>query len=462
MSAGAETTPRAFVVRFRDLHRWAVGSVVETAWRWPAADIKPLSDALSRKMVPVDRDPSSPSTLPLLTLHFDGEMEPRDVNAGDHFKGRLFHADPGDVVYSKIDVRNGAIGIIPENFGRMCVSSEYPVYSVDPKIAEARYIKLLFRTDAFRRKINSMISGASGRKRVQPTDLQTVKVPLPRLSIQREIVAAWESAQRAAADTAGKIEQLERDIESRFLADLGLKASIRATMPKMFAVSWKELARWGVQPNQRAVTSVDISTGKYTVVDGRDCLAEVKHGCSASPSPLPTSLEVLKISAVTRGSFDPDERKYAFDVPRYRREFGLRADDVLMCRTNGTLALVGMSALVERDMSNLIYPDKVIRVRCRSNILASYFWKLVQMSFARSQIEAAARTAVGNHAIGSDDIWDLRFPLPPLPIQRQIVERVTARRNEIARLKADAKARADAARADVEAMILGLKKVRAS
>jgi restriction endonuclease S subunit len=53
-------------------------------------------------------------------------------------------------------------------------------------------------------------------------------------------------------------------------------------------------------------------------------------------------------------------------------------------------------------------------------------------------------------------------PLPPLPIQRQIVERVTTRRNEIARLKADAKARADAAKAYVEAMILGTKKVGAS
>ena len=110
--------------------------------------------------------------IPLVTLRFNGEMVPRPRNAGASFKGRLFHADPGDVVYSKIDVRNGAIGIVPDELGRVCVSSEYPVYAVDPAVAEAHYVKLLFRTDAFRRKINSMISGASGRKRVQPSDLE--------------------------------------------------------------------------------------------------------------------------------------------------------------------------------------------------------------------------------------------------------------------------------------------------
>jgi type I restriction enzyme S subunit len=434
-------------------------SYIETGWRWPADTIRPLSTALSRKSADVDREKTPADAIRLVTLHFDGEMELRNESAGESFKGRLYFADPGDVIYSKIDVRNGAIGIIPEDLGRVCVSSEYPVYAVDPQIAVARFVKLLFRTAAFRRKINSMISGASGRKRVQPSDLETVEVPLPPLPVQRKIVAAWEEARRAAAATAAKIERLERDIEARFLADLGLKATEKATLPKAFAVWWRDLERWGVVPNQLTTTGVDISRCKYAVVVGRDCLAEVKHGCSASPSPMPTTLEVLKISAATRGYFRPEERKYAFDVARYRQEFGLRSGDVLMCRTNGTLGLVGMSALVEADMPNLIFPDKLIRVRCKANILPAYLWKLVQMQFARSQIESAARTAVGNYAIGSDDIWALRLPLPPLPVQQAVMKPVEAGRAEIAALKADAQARADAVKADVEAMILGTKPV---
>ena len=46
-----------------------------------------------------------------------------------------------------------------------------------------------------------------------------------------------------------------------------------------------------------------------------------------------------------------------------------------------------------------------------------------------------------------------------VPVQRQIVERVARRRDQIAKLKADPEARADAERADVEAMIRGIKAV---
>ena len=80
-----------------------------------------------------------------------------------------------------------------------------------------------------------------------------------------------------------------------------------------------------------------------------------------------------------------------------------------MCRTNGTLGYVGMSAYVEEDMENLIFPDKVIRVR---EDITAYLWRILQLPHLRIQIEAAARTAVGNYAIGSDDIWSLHTSRP--------------------------------------------------
>jgi type I restriction enzyme S subunit len=127
-------------------------------------------------------------------------MEPRDRESQKDFKGRLFFAFAYDVVYSRIDVRNGAIGIVPPEMPRVAVSSEYPVYKASPDIALPSYIKLLFRTNYLRRAINSMISGASGRKRVQPEQIEAIKVPLPPLTIQRAIVKQWEEAQKEIAE----------------------------------------------------------------------------------------------------------------------------------------------------------------------------------------------------------------------------------------------------------------------
>lgn len=458
MTVAAETFSKAFVVRFKDLRLWSVGSIVRLGWQWPEENIQPLSVALCRRVEEVDRRQCSIEDLLLVTLHFDGTMEPRS-NRGNqkNFKGRLFFASAGDVVYSKIDVRNGAIGIVPPEMPRVAVSSEYPVYKVSLDIALPFYIKLLFRTGYFRRALNSMISGASGRKRVQPEQIETIKVPLPPLSIQQAIVERWEKAQRETVTRQQQISRLEEQIEADFLADLDLSAPARTALPKVYAVRWKDLLRWGVQPNQLAATSIDIARGKFSVVTGRDCLAEIKHGCSASPSSKPTSLEVLKISAVTRGEFNPGERKYIHDSPRYRHEFDLKAGDVLLCRTNGTLGLVGMSALVERDMPNLIFPDKVIRVRCKPNIVPAYLWKALQMPFARSQIEAAARTAVGNYAIGTEDLWNLDLPLPPLNVQQRLVVQIIERQAEIAKERDRICHLVAAIEREIEEMILGTR-----
>ncbi|MEX0678712.1 MAG: hypothetical protein WD063_16660 [Pirellulales bacterium] len=395
-----------------------------------------------------------------MTLHFDGEMELRDAGAGETFKGRLFFADPGDVIYSKIDVRNGAIGIIPDELGRVCVSSEYPVYAVDPKVAEARYVKMLFRTDVFRRKINSMISGASGRKRVQPSDLETVDVPLPQLPVQRKIVAAWEAAQRYAAATAARIEQLERDIKSRLLADLGLKAPQQAMLPKAFAPRWSELERWSVMFNQLASVAIDVSGGKFPVANLGD-VAAVSYGIQKCPANRPGqhSRPYLRVANVQRGELDLREMKY-IDVPnKEMSSLRLEPGDLVVCEGNSA-DLVGRPALWRGEIPDCVHQNHILKVRVdRTRAIPEYLLEYMHSAPARNYFRARAKFTTNLASINSSDLRELSLPMPRLNVQNQIVARVAKRRLEIAKLKADAKARAHAAKADVEAMILGTKPV---
>ena len=38
----------------------------------------------------------------------------REVADGREFNMELFFADPGDIVVAKIDLRNGAVGVVPD------------------------------------------------------------------------------------------------------------------------------------------------------------------------------------------------------------------------------------------------------------------------------------------------------------------------------------------------------------
>ena len=130
-----------------------------------------------------------------------------------------------------------------------------------------------------------------------------------------------------------------------------------------------------------------------------------------------------------------------------------------MCRTNGTLAYVGMSAYIPEDQPNMIFPDKLIRVRTGVNLDAGFFWHLTQTEPIRSQIELAARTAVGNYAIGGTDIRNFEFPLPPLEVQRHLVKHITSERKRIANERKAAEQRAAQTKIEVEEMILGHRPV---
>lgn len=456
------TSPRAFAVWFEDLERWSVGSFITLDWQWPRSVIRPLSDALRRKSISVDREAGEPDALPLVTLHFDGEMERRQQRGTKPIKGKLWWADPGDVIYSKIDVRNGAIGIVPNDLGRICVTSEYPVYAVNSDVADARYIKLLLRTSTFRRKINSMISGASGRKRVQPTDIESIEVPLPSLTVQRLIFAAWEQAQAEINEIQGQIAELEQGIETELLMQLGLTKPQHATLPKVLVAWWEDLERWSVMFNQLASVSPDISTGQYTVVTLGD-VAAVSYGIQKSPANRPGQhpRPYLRVANVQRGSLDLSEVKMInvpdAEMPTYRLEPG----DLLVCEGNSA-DLVGRPAIWRGEIPNCVHQNHVLKVRVDpAKALPEYILEYMQTAPARNYFRSRAKFTTNLASINSNDLRELSLPVPPLDVQRELLARVTAQREAIAALRAEAKRKTEQAVADAEAMIVGERSMTA-
>lgn len=181
--------------------------------------LRRLGDLLVRRHEKVDRSKYTFGDLQLVSLHFDGSVSPRDVKAWrKDIKGTLWFAYPGDLVYSKIDVRNGAIGLVPDEIGRVAVTSEYPVYQVKEGIS-AEYLKIVLRTPQFTDLLKAMAAGHSGRKRVQPGELEDVFIPVPSLDQQRKIVAEVqcrreravalrEEAERVVAEAKAEVERM--------------------------------------------------------------------------------------------------------------------------------------------------------------------------------------------------------------------------------------------------------------
>ncbi|WP_407898891.1 hypothetical protein [Ferrigenium sp. UT5] len=356
-----------------------------------------------------------------ITIKFSGEVLPRD--RAEAFKGAMFAAYPGDLVFSKIDARNGAVGLIPDSIPKAVITPEYPVFTPKPEKLRPAFLNHLLRAAHFKADLQRKASGTSGRKRVTPEGFLSLEVPVPSLDEQDALVTVYAEALTRAEQLEQEAEVIERAGWQAFEAALGVAPPPPLPDRPVFVARFKDVERWSHDGILRGVTGSGSTTLEATTELLGNALLEVRHGCSKGPSKKSTPLRVLKISAVTKGRLDLAENKFIADEPALREQFALKKGDILMCRTNGTLAYVGMSALVESDIDDMIFPDKVIRVRPNlDKIEPEFLWRLLQVPAVRSQIEAAARTAVGNFAIGGKDIKALKVPLPTPAHQKDLAQ----------------------------------------
>jgi type I restriction enzyme S subunit len=460
----ATVYPRAFAVWWSDLEPWIIPSSRFLRRSLPADWTRiRIGELVSQVTTRVRVDPESEYKMAGVKWYGEGIFHRETVRGNEMSATQVTPLVPGALIYNRLFAWKASFAAVTPEFADCYVSNEFPQFVPDADRILPEYLYLFFTRAPTIRAVNAASTGSAAvsRNRFREEQFLDFEIPLPPLAEQSTIVARWQKAKDQISGAMQRIQLQRSTTEARFLADLGLRAATRQQQPRAFAVWWKDTFGLSVRATFLSVSNASLKLGKYPVVRGHDCLLEVRHGSSASPSPKPTALEVLKLSAVTRGIFDPSEKKYAFDDARVREEFALRKGDVLMCRTNGTLAYVGMSAIVPEDMPHLVFPDKIIRARTNETILPEYLWQVLQSHPVRAQIEAAARTAVGNYAIGTEDIWNLQIPLPPLDVQAQIMQRVAAGHKEVAREKEDADRLALAIVQEVEALILGTKRVGA-
>ncbi len=157
--------------------------------------------------------------------------------------------------------------------------------------------------------------------------------------------------------------------------------------------------------------------------------------CEERP-PTMGEIGIVKISAVTWGTFDASKSKTVVSGAQLPESTRIRAGDLLISRAN-TLELVGATVVVEEAPTNLHLSDKVLRLR------ATPGWErwlnlFLNSPQGRSEIECRATgNQLSMRNIGQDAIRSIPLPIPPLAEQRRIVARIEALFARTRRARAD-------------------------
>ncbi|MBA3598867.1 MAG: hypothetical protein H0W40_16040 [Methylibium sp.] len=245
-----------------------------------------------------------------ITIKFTGEVLPRE--RAEPFKGAMFAACPGDLVFSKIDARNGAVGLIPHSLSKVVLTPEYPVMMPDLAKLRPAYLNYLLRAEHFRIDLQRRASGTSGRKRVTPEAFLGLSVPLPSLNEQDALVAGYAEALTRAKQKEKDAGDISATSHRAFEAALGVASPPPLPNRPTFIAWFKDIDRWSHEGVLRAVSKPQRAQTKWPVLALADLVDDIENGWSPQCLDRPAGPEdwgVLKVGAVSFGRFDESENK---------------------------------------------------------------------------------------------------------------------------------------------------------
>jgi type I restriction enzyme S subunit len=452
------TLGRAFIVRWRDMDRWVVPSAAILSPRLPAGWQRvPVGDLVMLVSNAVKVQPTEEYKMAGVKWYGEGVFH-RETVRGDTLSAKwISPLVAGALIYNRLFAWKASFAVVPRDLADCHVSNEFPQFVAEPTKLLPEYLWLWCMADQTIKAVSAASTGSAAvsRNRFREGYFLDFEMPLPPLAVQRKIVAAWEASRKAAAATAAKIAQLEADIEARLLADLGLKAPAQATLPKCFAVWWKDLDRWDLtfqrQPKFRTESAA------WPLITLREAIRPLSDSMRRlEPARFPKQeynyIGMENVEACTGATMG--------FVPRKGAE--IRSACVRFDRGHVLYGKLRPYLRKVVDCSELNFEEGIASSEflvLRPSLTVSQNW--LALLLRSSYIAHQAKAAIGARMprIAPDALLRFKIPLPPLQVQRQIVEGVAKRLAEIAKLKADAKARADAAKAAVETMIVGTKPV---
>ena len=320
---------------------------------------------------------------------------------------KQFIARAGQLVLSKIDARNGAFGILPLECDNAIITGNFWAFDADKERLLTAYFDYLTKTPLFIEFCVRASEGTTNRLYLQEDEFLAQEVMLPPLAEQQRVLARVEELAAQIHEVRTLRHQAAEEADA---LTISASRSLFGEMPKK---NWAPLNSF---------------------------ISEIENGKSPQCESSPASIDewgVLKVGAISFGSFDEQENK-ALPIgmtpnPKYEVRFG----DFLMSRAN-TTELVGACAIVGQTRPRLLLSDKTFRFHFQRNVEVEPHWLDYAMKSPalREQIERGATgTSPTMKNISKQKVMELLLPPHSQSEQRRIVAELDALHGEVDALK---------------------------
>lgn len=240
---------------------------------------------------------------------------------------------------------------------------------------------------------------ANGTTRLKLTQgsMRKIAVPVPDFREQRRIVEILE-------EHLSHLDAADRDIVSA--ADKKLS---------LWSCHLAEMARGP----SRTLASLALTTGYGT---SEKCVAN-------GPGPA-----VVRIPNIVQGRVDLRNEKRVADADASVRKSMLSPGDLLLVRTNGSVDLIGRSAVVQAGI-DAAFASYLIRYRFDSSIVRpEWVHAMLSSPSARRAIESLAASSAGQYNLSLGKLNPFEIPVPSIEVQDTLLRRLAGLSDDLSTL----------------------------
>ena len=359
----------------------------------------------------------------------------------------------GNTLFSTVRTYLKNIAMVPPEFDGQVASTGFCVLNPSDAI-DPRYVFYHTVSDDFVSKLNPLQRGTS-YPAVRDDDVLAQRIDLPSLPEQRRIVAEIEKQFTRLDASAGALRRTQANLK-RYRASVLRAACSGKLVPTEAELARAEgreyepadvllerilaerRARWESQEKRRgkykepaAPDTSDLPPlpEGWVLATVDQMIVRSEYGTSVKCSYESDGIPVLRIPNIVGSEIDLTDLKFANQSLPVDDDRALQVGDVLMCRTNGSISLIGKTAVIKRPLEpHHSFASYLLRFRfvdCPP--LSDWFHLFATSQLGRNYIEREAASSAGQHNVSLSLIHRMAVPVPPLAEQHRIVSEVERR-----------------------------------
>lgn len=416
-------------IKYSSLESWAAQYIIDRQKQHSAYfPYVSLRNLLQRSKEKIEIDSKTQYRQVTVRTNFMG-VSLRNIKLGEKIKTKTQYViQEGQLLISKIDVRNGACALVPQELSGAIITANFWTFNINVSIVRPNFILAFFSTRCFLDFAERSSNGSTGRHYLQEDAFLNFSVPLPSLTEQDKMLKQYDEIISKWRNLSSQRLLQEKNTWCYVQHKLGIgnhmfKCSESMSEPIVFRFS--DMQSWNVNDINFFQRFNSNLFPTHTLIEQISSIKLLTRG--KSPKYLSSSTTIIiNQRCIRRGYVDVQYAKRIDSewASKKSQELLTRKGDILICSTgNGT---IGRAALIDSESEGLLCDSHVILLRLDdkqiSPILLCY---IINSIYGQEQIDYLKTARTTNQTeLGITNLLKIKIPSLPIKKQNQLAAKI--------------------------------------